>query len=76
MAGERTENFKRNIEKAAFRLELHTDGKGREAIRWHLKRDDKAIVYSSDPYVGIWKKIGVVIIKLLPVESQLGGNAK
>jgi putative cardiolipin synthase len=71
IAGQSAAAFDKNIEKVAFRLELHTTKNGRESIRWHLRKDDGEVVYDSEPYVGFWKKFGVGLIRLLPVESLL-----
>jgi putative cardiolipin synthase len=71
IAGQSAEAFDRNIEKVAFRLELHTAKNGSESISWHLKKDDGEVVYDSQPYVGFWKKVGVGLIRLLPIESLL-----
>ncbi len=70
-AGKSTETFDHNIEKLAFRLELHTDNNGSESIRWHLKKADGEVVYDSEPYVGFWKKFGVWVVRLLTLESLL-----
>lgn len=71
IAGQSAEAFDRNIEKVAFRLTLQRGNNGAEAIRWQLKKGDEVIVYDSEPYVGFWKKVGVGLIGLLPVESLL-----
>jgi len=71
VAGQSAAAFDQNIEKVAFRLELHTTKNGSESIHWHLKKDDGEVVYDSEPYVGFWKKVGVWLIRLLPVESLL-----
>ncbi|MFH1985206.1 MAG: phospholipase D family protein [Pseudomonadota bacterium] len=71
IAGNSAEAFDRNIEKVAFRLALHRDNNGSESIRWHLKKDGKDIVYDAEPYAGFWKKLGVWVIRLLPVEFLL-----
>ena len=71
IAGQSAEAFDLNIEKVAFRLELHTSKNGNESIRWHLRKDDGEVVYDSEPYVGFWKKFGVGLIRVLPVESLL-----
>ncbi len=55
----------------AFRLQLDKDEDGNEAIRWHLKKGGREDVYQEEPYVGFWKKLGVKIVGLLPVESFL-----
>ena len=71
IADQSAESFDRNIAKVAFRLELHQGDNGAESIRWHLKKDDGDIVLDDEPYVGFWKKLGVGLIRLLPVESLL-----
>mgnify|MGYP003835781347 CR=1 FL=1 len=71
IAGQSADAFDRNIDKVAFRLELHKDSSGAESIRWHVKRGDDEIVYNSEPYASLWKKLGVGLIRLLPVESLL-----
>lgn len=63
--------FVKHIDKAAFRLSLNKAPNGHESIRWHLKRADSEIVYDSDPYTGFWKRVGVRLIGMLPVESML-----
>jgi putative cardiolipin synthase len=63
--------FDKNIETVAFRLALHANNNGSESIQWHLKEDDKEIVYDSEPHVGFWRKLKVGLIRLLPVESLL-----
>jgi cardiolipin synthase C len=71
IAAKRAQFFEENIEKVAFRLVLHTDSNGNESIQWHLREDDKEIVYDSEPHVGFWKKLKVGLVRLLPVESLL-----
>jgi putative cardiolipin synthase len=71
VAGQSAEAFDRHIERVAFRLELFTGSNGSESLRWHLKKDDGEVVYDTEPYVGFWKKVGVGLIRLLPVESLL-----
>lgn len=71
IAGQSARMFDEHIEGVAFRLQLHMDANGNESIRWHLKKGGREIVYEEEPYVGFWKKLGVKIIALLPVESFL-----
>jgi putative cardiolipin synthase len=71
IAGKSAKSFNENIEKAAFRLVLHTNGMGSESIHWHLKDGDTEIVYDSEPNASFWKKIKAGIIRMLPVESLL-----
>jgi len=71
IAGRSAQAFDDHIESVAFRLQLHTDKEGTESIRWYLKKDGREIVYESEPYVGFWKKLGVRLVQMLPVESLL-----
>ena len=63
--------FDDNIERVAFRLELHTGDNGREQIRWHGTVDGKKRLFKSDPYTGFWRRLGIGFMSLLPIESQL-----
>jgi len=66
IAGSSAEAFDRHITRVAFRLELDN-----ESIHWHIKQNDKEIVYDKEPYVSFWKRLGVWFIGLLPVEFLL-----
>jgi putative cardiolipin synthase len=63
--------FHENIDSVAYKVVLCTDGGGSESIQWHLKEGDREIVYDSEPHAGFWKKLQVLIFRLLPVESLL-----
>lgn len=65
------EEFDANIEKYAFRLELQTAENGNERILWHGYENGKKQVYTVDPYTGIWRRIGLRLMGMLPIESQL-----
>ncbi len=71
IAGQSARSFDEHIQEVAFRLQLHKDEDGNESIRWILKKGGREIVYEKEPYVGFWKKLGVKIVGLLPVESFL-----
>ena len=71
IAGQSAQAFDEHIESVAFRLQLHRDKDGAESIRWHLKKDGSEVVYEKEPYVGFWKKFGVRIVRMLPVEKFL-----
>ena len=71
IAGQSARAFDEHIEGVAFRLQLHKDEDRNESIRWHLKKGGREVVYEEEPYVGFWKKLGVKIVGLLPVESFL-----
>ncbi len=60
-----------DMEQHAFRLELHIDEEGYEQIIWHGYENEKAITFDVDPYTSFWRRLGVSIMGLLPIESQL-----
>jgi putative cardiolipin synthase len=63
--------FDDNIERVAFRLELHTGVNGSEQIRWHGTVDGQQRTFKVDPYTGFWRRFGIGFMGLLPIESQL-----
>ena len=58
-------------EKTAFRLELVKNANGSEGIRWHGMVDGEAQTFTVDPYTGFWRRFGIGLMGLLPIESQL-----
>ena len=71
IAGPVADRFDQNIERLAFKVELVTDDRGKESLRWHGIEDGKAVVYDSEPYVGPGSKAAVWFIRLLPVDWLL-----
>ena len=71
IAGEMGDWFDQNIEKVAFRLELTEDKRGEEQILWHGYEDGNACVYNVDPHTSFWRRFGIDLLSLLPIESQL-----
>ncbi len=71
IANEMGEWFDQSIEQVAFRLELKKDDNGTEQIRWHGIVDGEQRVFNVDPYTGFWKRLGVALLGILPIESQL-----
>ena len=60
------------IVRVTFRLELETDQGGRERIVWHeVGGKDGRQTYYVDPHTGFWQRLGVGLMGLLPIESQL-----
>ena len=70
-AGTMADILTEDIEHRAFRLELHTDEDGYEEILWHGFEDEKPVTFDVDPYTSFWRRLGVGIMSLLPIESQL-----
>ena len=63
--------FDQNIERLAFRLELHADEDGDEEILWYGLEGGKQTIYKTDPHTGFWRRFGVGFMSLMPIESQL-----
>jgi putative cardiolipin synthase len=71
IAGPAADKFDRNIERFAFKVELVTNDRGKESLRWHAIEDGEAVVYESEPYVGKGTKLAVWFMRLLPVDWLL-----
>lgn len=63
--------FDRNIEKIAFRLELVKNEDGTEKVLWHGMVDGERKTFDVDPYTGYWRRLGIGLLSILPIESQL-----
>jgi len=63
--------FDQNIGKIAFRLELKQRANGTEQILWHGLENGKPVVFTVDPHTSFWRRVGIGIMSLLPIESQL-----
>jgi len=64
-------DFDQNIERTAFRLELVKNKNGTESILWHGQVAGKNKTFDVDPYTGFWQRLGISLMGLLPIESQL-----
>lgn len=71
IAGPGAEKFDKNINKAAFKVELITSDSGKESLLWHGIKDGKPVTYDSEPYVGPGTKTAAWLIRLLPVDWLL-----
>lgn len=71
IAEEMAQEFDKNVESAAFKLELKNDGNGSEKMLWHGTENGKAVAYTHDPYAGFWRRLGIEVLSWLPLESQL-----
>jgi putative cardiolipin synthase len=59
------------IKNHVFRLELVKNASGSEGIRWHGLVDGQEQTFTVDPYTGFWRRFGIGLLGLLPIESQL-----
>ncbi|RLE45525.1 hypothetical protein DRJ25_05520 [Candidatus Woesearchaeota archaeon] len=53
--------------KNAYRFELDKTGH----ITWITMENGKEIIYTSEPKVGVWDKMKVNFLQMLPLEDQL-----
>lgn len=63
--------FDRNIEQAAFRLELVKSKNGSEKLVWHSVQKGKLTTFNKEPYTSFWRRLGVALARMLPIESQI-----
>ena len=63
--------FEAVVSKLTFRLELRTDDKGLEDIFWHGMEDGKEKVWTADPNTTFLRRLGIELMGVLPIESQL-----
>lgn len=61
--------FDRNVPSIAFKLKLRINDEGPDQIRW--TRTDTGEVHIRDPHTSFLKRMGVSLLRLLPLESQL-----
>ena len=71
LASEMAQWFVENIDQVAFRLELVEGKDGRATIRWHGRAGGEPVTFDTEPYTGLWRRLGIGFLGLLPIESQL-----
>ena len=65
------EGFDARVEEASFRLELVVEEDGNDYILWHGYENGEKVTYDVDPYTSIWRRMGIGIMSLMPIDSQL-----
>jgi putative cardiolipin synthase len=63
--------FDQNIHKIAFQLELTTGPGKKEDIVWHGIENGTPKKFTVEPYTGFWRRFGIGLMGILPIESQL-----
>jgi putative cardiolipin synthase len=65
-------DFVRNILDVAYRVELAADAQGgARRLAWITREGDRVVRYDSEPDVGIWQKVYIGLLRILPIEDQL-----
>ena len=71
IATDMTSLFDQIATKASFRVALGKDHNGKTQLRWHREQAGEPIVYITEPNTSFWRRLGVGLMRLLPIESQL-----
>jgi len=71
MALDMSDWFDQIVDKVAFRLALEKNANGTDKLVWHREIDGNKRVFTTEPNTGFWRRFGVGILRLLPIESQL-----
>ena len=71
IANQVMKHFDQHIEKVAFRVELVTNKNGSESLRWVGIEDGKQVIFDAEPYASFWQKLGVNLMRVLPIDSML-----
>lgn len=69
------QGFERALPEKAYRLQLKEipdEDKGmREVIEWTTKENGREVHFQLDPGVSAWRRVGIGLMSLLPIEGQL-----
>jgi putative cardiolipin synthase len=71
LASSMARRFDERVPEVAFRLELYRDAWDDERMRWVLKEGDGERIHIHEPNVGFWRSLGIGLLGLLPIDSQL-----
>ena len=63
--------FDQDVQRVAFQVTLEDDGDGGEQLRWSGYDEGERLVFDVEPHTHIWQRIGVNLMRLLPIDSQL-----
>lgn len=71
LAADMADSFYDDLDKNTFRLELKDDGDWNELMLWHGYEKGEPVTFDVEPYTSFWKRLGIGLMSLLPIESQL-----
>ncbi|MDH3764128.1 MAG: phospholipase D-like domain-containing protein, partial [Gammaproteobacteria bacterium] len=71
IAIEMTDWFDEIAEQASFRVGIGLDHNGDKRLRWYRQRNGQQDVYITEPNTSFWRRLGVHLMRLLPIESHL-----
>ena len=64
-------SFEEKILTNAYRVTLEAGENGRKHLVWRGVDNGKPVTFRVDPHTSIWERLGINILRLLPIESQL-----
>jgi putative cardiolipin synthase len=67
LAGQIAKVFKERIPGRAYRVQLNEN----DRLEWWEQTDDQHMLYAKEPGTRWWKRVGVSILALLPIEWLL-----
>ena len=71
LANQLADWFDNEVEKTAFRIGLYTHDNGATNITFQIPAEEDGEIWFTEPYAGFWDRLGINLLKILPVESQL-----
>ncbi len=71
VASQTAEHFDKHINEVAFRVELVRDKENTEFLNWTGINDGKEVVFRKEPYCGLWQRVKVNLMRVLPIDSML-----
>ncbi|MBV0933684.1 phospholipase D family protein [Marinobacterium weihaiense] len=71
IAGVMLEWFEQDVQKVAFRVTLEETAHGTEQLRWTSHQDGTVVRFDVEPHTCMLQRVGVGLMRLLPIESQL-----
>ncbi len=63
--------FEREVKRIAFHVSLEEGEDGVERLIWESEGDEGVVRFDVDPYTCVWQRMGVGVLRLLPIDSQL-----
>lgn len=54
-----------------YSYRVERDPRTAGGLKWNSREDGREMVFHSDPQASIWRRLAVVLLRLLPIEDQL-----
>lgn len=70
IAGEIARDFEELIQ-PEYSYRVERDARASGGLKWSGRDEDHEVVFHSDPQASIWRRLAVVLLRLLPIEDHL-----